>query len=291
MILHFDQVKSPASVSKRINIESLVEQKMPPSPGGLMRLTQILRDYSITRNRIVEAIRYEPVLVARILRLANSPVYSLEREVILVDEAIGAIGNQAIYDIVIVEFATRTFRNRGNNSETERKIWEHSLAVAILSREISQILEMRGLEESFVCGLLHDFGKFLLFNHDNKGYSEILDIDNEFEMLKAEVKQYGYNHSEVGSLVARRWNLPDDVCYSILNHHNPSQSEHPKIVEHIIDIADTLANVNGYGLRQEENSKLQASESAMKLGLNEKLLEVIWNGAEGKIAEIVKTFS
>ena len=291
MILHFDQVKTPTPVSKRINIESLVEQKMPPSPGSLMRLTELLRDFNISKNRIVEAIRYEPILVARILRLANSPIYSLEREVILVDEAIGAIGNQAIYDIVIVEFAARTFKNRGSQSETERKIWEHSLAVAILSREISQILEMRGLEESFVCGLLHDFGKFLLLNHDSEGYAEILEFDNEFEMLQAEVKHYGYNHSEVGSLVARRWNLPDDVCYSILNHHNPSQSEHPKIVEHIIDVADTLANVNGYGLRNEESSKLQVSESAMKLGLNDKFLEVVWNGAEGKIAEIVKTFS
>lgn len=291
MILHFDQVKSPAPVSKRINIESLVEQKMPPSPGGLMRLTEILRDYNSSKRQIVEAIRYEPILVARILRLANSPIYSLEREVILVDEAISAIGNQAIYDIVVIEFAARTFRNRGSQSETERKIWEHSLAVAILAREISQILEMRGTEEAFICGLLHDFGKFLLLNHDSEGYSEILDFDNEFEMLQAEVGHYGYNHSEVGSLVARRWNLPDDVCYSILNHHNPSQSEHPKIVEHIIDIADTIANVNGYGLREEENSKIQVSESAMKLGLNEKLIETIWDGAEGKIAEIVKTFS
>lgn len=291
MILHFDYVKTPVPVSKKVNIESLVEQKMPPSPGGLMRLTEILRDYNSSKSRLVKAIRYEPILVARILRLANSTIYSLEREVILIDEAISAIGNQAIYDIVVVECAARTFQNRGNKTGIDRKIWEHSLAVAILAREISQILEMRGTEEAFICGLLHDFGKFLLLNHDGEGYSKILDFDNEFEMLQAEVKEYGYNHSEVGSLVARRWNLPDDVCYSILNHHNPSQSKHPKIVEHIVDIADTLANVKGYGLRQEENSKLSISESAMKLGLNEKLLETIWNGAEGKIAEIVKTFS
>jgi HD-like signal output (HDOD) protein len=150
---------------------------------------------------------------------------------------------------------------------------------------------MRGLEESFICGLLHDFGKFLLLNHDKEGYSELLGIDNEFEMLQAEVKHYGYNHSEVGSLVARRWNLPDEVCYSILNHHNPSQSEHPKIVEHIIDVADILANVNGYGLRIEEVSKLMSSESVMKLGLNEKFLENVWERTKGNIAEIIRTFA
>lgn len=291
MILKLDQIQRQTNIPIKIDIETLVEQKMPPSPGGLMRLTELLRDYNTKKQQIVRAIRYEPVLVARILRLANSTIYSLEREVILVDEAINAIGNQAIYDIIIVEFAARTFRNRGSQGETEKRIWEHSLAVAILAREISQTLEMRGLEESFICGLLHDFGKFLLLNHDKEGYSELLDIDNEFEMLKAEVKQYGYNHSEVGSLVARRWNLPDEVCYSILNHHNPSQSENPRIVEHIIDIADTIANIKGYGLRAEETSKLQTSESVMKLGLNEKFLENVWERTKGNIAEIIKTFS
>lgn len=286
------QLYNPGPVIKRrLDIDSLVEQKMPPSPNGLMRLSDLLRDYTSTRNAIVQAISHDPILTARVLRLANSPIYSLEREILLVDTAVTAIGNQSIYDIVIVEMAARTFNGEATKSEMSGKIWEHSLAVAIIAREISGTLEMRGLEESFICGLLHDFGKFVLLNHDEERYEEILQINDEFEMLKAEFDAYGYNHAEVGSLIARRWNLPDEVCYSILNHHNPTQSEQPKIVEHIIDIADILANIHGFGTRTEEPEKLDYSESVMKLGFSENFLDNVWERMKDKVPEIIKSFS
>ncbi len=285
------QLSHPIPVpKKRIEIDSLVDQKMPPSPNGLLRLSELLRDYNSSRSAIVRAISHDPILTARVLRLANSPIYSLEREIVLVDTAVTAIGNQSIYDIVIVEMAARTFNKGINQTEVSQKVWEHSLAVAIIAREISGVLEMRGLEEAFICGLLHDFGKFVLLNHDSEDYEEILKINNEFEMLKAEFDTYGYTHAEVGSLVARRWNLPDEVCYSILNHHNPTQSEQPKIVEHIIDIADILANINGYGVRSEEEEKLNYSESAMKLGFSENFIENVWEGTKDKVTEVINSF-
>ncbi|MEZ5424950.1 MAG: HDOD domain-containing protein [Pyrinomonadaceae bacterium] len=263
---------------------------MPPAPGSLLRLMKILRDYTTPRSVLIEAINYDPILVARVLRLANSPIYSFEREIVQVDMALTAIGSQAIYDIVVVELASRAFNSGINESEMFRRIWEHSIAVAILTKKISQTLEMRGLEESFVCGLLHDFGKFLLLNYEPTEYEKIIQAEDEFSLLRAEFERYGYNHSEVGSLVARRWNLPDEVCLSILHHHDPSQSDHPKLVEHIIDVADILANIHGYGTRMESKSKLQFSESAMKLGLNEQFLDNMWESSRGNIAEIIETF-
>lgn len=290
MILQFNHFTRRTPPQLKIDIETLVDQKMPPSPGSLMRLSELLRDYNASKQRIVETIRYEPVLVARILRLANSVFYSLEREVILIDEALDAIGNQAVYDIVLIEFAARTFHQRGNRSEAEKRIWEHSLAVALIAREISQTLEMRGREEAFICGLLHDFGKFLLLNHDPAGYAELLEVEDEAEMLRTEIRRYGYTHPEVGSLVARRWNLPEEVCYSILYHHRPSESEQPRIIEHIIDVADLVANVRGYAVRPVRPAQIGDSESAMKLGLSEPLLENVWSRIEEKIAEVIKIY-
>ncbi len=274
----------------KIDIETLLEQRMSPAPQSLMRLLSLLRDYSTPRSVLIETINYDPILTARVLRLANSPIYSFEREIILVDMALTAIGSQAIYDIVIIELASRAVSSGANRTKIFRRIWEHSIAVAILTRKISRMLEMRGQEESFICGLLHDFGKFILLNHHSKTYEEILKIDDEFEMLKAESEHFGYNHTEIGSLIARRWNLPDEICYAILNHHNCSQAEQPRFVEHIIEIADTLANINGYGVRKEDENKLEFSESAMKLGLSTHFLENVWESSQERIAEIIRTF-
>ncbi len=276
--------------NEKIDINELVEKKLFPAPGNLLRLVKLLSDYSTPRQVLIDAINSDPILVARVLRLANSPIYSFEREIILIDMALTAVGSQTIYEIVVVELAARTVKPDATSTKTFRKIWEHSIAVAIITKKISQTMEMRGLEESFICGLLHDLGKFVLLNYDPEKYEEILVTESEFEMLRAEELRFGFNHMEVGSLVARRWNLPDEICYAILNHHNSIQAEHPRFIEHIIEIADILANVKGYGNRIEDQTKLSYSEPVMKLGLSPQFLENIWESSKADIAEVISSF-
>jgi putative nucleotidyltransferase with HDIG domain len=280
-----------AVLRPRVDIESLVETKLPPAPGSMIRITNLLRDYNASTRQITEAISYEPALVARILRLANSPIYSLETNVTSVAMAINAVGTKTLQDIVMVEFAAATFGTQIRNSPIGQKIWEHSLAVAMLARELSKMLEMHGTEETFTCGLLHDLGKLILLNNDFEAYAQILTENEENEMLIAETRQFGYNHTEVGSLVARRWGLPEGVCCAILHHHNPSQAEHPMLVAHIVDAADIVANVKGYGVRSEDASKLVVSESIMKLNFTPEILESTWDRLESNIQEIIKAFS
>lgn len=275
----------------KVDIETLLESKLPPSPGSMMRITGLLRDYNCPLRKITEAISYEPVLVVRILRLANSPIYSLERNVTSIHLAITAVGAKAIHDIVMIGLASTTFSRALKNSPIARKIWEHSIAVAMIARQLSKTLEMRGTEEAFTCGLLHDIGKLILLSNYIDGFSALTEINNESEMLNCETELFGYNHAEIGSLIARRWGLPEEVYYPILHHHNPSQAEHGTLVAHLVDVADIIANIRGYGLREEDASKLETSESVMKLGFTPQHLENAWNNAESNIIEVIKTFA
>lgn len=292
MIPHTNQHELPVPVIKsKVDIETLLITKLPPSPGTMMRITTLLRDYNASVREVTQAISYEPVLVVRILRLANSPVYALERNVTSIQAAMAAVGTKAIHDIVMIGLASTTFAKEIKNSPIAKKIWEHSLAVAMTAREISKVLGMRGTEEAFTCGLLHDIGKLILLSNDIEGYPRVLEYTEENDMLWGEDELYGYNHAEVGSLIARRWNLPEEVYYSILHHHNPSQSEQGNLVTHLVDIADIMANIKGYGLRPEEESKLENSESVMKLGFTPAHLENAWKNAESNINEVIKTFA
>jgi putative nucleotidyltransferase with HDIG domain len=282
----------PTPVFKpKVDIESLLITKLPPSPGTMMRITTLLRDFNASMREVTQAISYEPVLVVRILRLANSPVYALERNVTSIQSAIAAVGSKAVHDIVMIGLASTTFSKEIKNSPIAKKIWEHSLAVAMTARELSKLLGMRGTEEAFTCGLLHDIGKLILLSNDVEGYTTLLDNEGESAMLQGEIELYGYNHAEVGSLIAKRWNLPEEVYFSILHHHNPSQSEHGTLVAHLVDVADTMCNIKGFGLREEPESRLEASESVMKLGFSPSHLENAWKSAETNINEVIKTFA
>lgn len=283
--------QNSSAAAPRLDIEKLVETKLPPSPGGIMRITTVLRDYNASTAKIAEAITFEPALVTRILRLANSPLYALEKNVATIQAAIAAIGTLVVHDIVMMELTSATFASAIYKSPEVRKIWQHSLAVGLLSRELSKALKNRGTEEAFVCGLLHDIGKIILISHDPDAMSSLTESTSEGEMLRNEVSRYGYNHAEVGALVARRWGLPDEVCLSILNHHDPSQAEQPMIITHIIDVADMIANSRGSGIRKEDDARLEHSESVIKLGLTPEQMVVAWDTVEKHLAEVVSAFS
>ena len=77
-----------------------------------MRITTLLRDFNASMREVTQAISYEPVLVVRILRLANSPVYALERNVTSIQSAIAAVGTKAVHDIVMIGLLRRLFQKR-----------------------------------------------------------------------------------------------------------------------------------------------------------------------------------
>ena len=277
--------------TNKVDIETLVEKKLPPSPGGMMKITTLLRDYNTSAQAITQAVNFEPTLVARILRMANSPLFALERNLTSVQQAISVIGTKAINDIVLMELASSTFAKEIKNSVHARKIWEHSIVVAMIAKELSMALGLRGSEEAFTCGLLHDIGKIILLINDFENYPKILETDGENELLILENSTYGFNHTEVGSLIAKRWCLPHEICLTILHHHNPSQSEQLLLIAHIIDVADIIANANGYGLRAESKDKFLISESAIKLRLTEENFETVWANVENKVIEVIRSYS
>lgn len=277
-------------VKSKIDIQAMIKTKLPPLPGSTMRILELLRDYNTSTKKLAGAVECDPSLVARLLRLANSPIYALQKNVNSIYQAIDVIGTKSLYDIVMMGMTSDVFAREIRTSVIGRTIWEHSLAVALLAREFSRMLGMRGTDEVFICGLLHDIGKIMLLRADVETYSQILDKKGENEMLGWESETFGYNHAQIGALVAAGWRLPEIVCQSILHHHNASQSVQSLFIAHLINIADIVANYNGYGLRLGEESDLLDSESAILLHLSQENLHTAWENIQDSLEEVTGAF-
>ncbi len=277
-------------VNAKIDLEAMIKTKLPPLPGSVIRILQLLQDVNVTTRSLANAVGYDPALATRILRLANSPIYYLQREVTSIHQAIEIIGLRSLYDILMLGVASSAFSKEIQHSVIGRIIWEHSLTVGLFARELSQIMGMRGAEEVFICGLLHDIGKIMLLRADSENYSAVLEKKSETEMLNWETETFGYDHSQVGAIVARGWKLPDEVCQVILNHHKAAQSDQSVIVSHLINIADIVANYNSYGLRLEDAETLTNSESMMFLNLKQEQLEKAWLNIEDRLDEVINAF-
>lgn len=272
----------------QLDLESIVKAKLPPLPGSILTISGLLQDVDVSQRKIAEAIGYDPMLASRVLRLANSPIYPFEQTITSLTAAVGAVGNRAIYEMIMLGIVTDSFGREIRNSVVGREIWLHSLSVALVAREIASMLQMRGTEESFSCGLLHDIGKLLFFRADLENYSGILAQCEHDKISAAENDIYGFDHAQLGALAAQRWNLSAPVCSIIAYHHNPSKTSQGFLMTNIICAADNLATLKNAKLPLD--GEFLTSSSVTSLGLTAIQLENVWEKTLVQLREIIRAF-
>lgn len=287
--------------ASKTNVEKILKANLPPLPGSVFRILELLRDINVTTNTLATAVGYDPLLAARLLRLANSSFYSRQKNVTTIPKAIETIGTKALYDAVMLGVASNAFAKEIEGSTVGRAVWEHSLAVAFIAREITDTLQMRGSENAFICGLLHDIGKFILMKSDSELFNqlpELTDGNEANELLPYEEVYFGIDHAELGALLVKRWNLPDVISSVILHHHEPSKSPQAVFMAHVINVADTIAEINGYGIlpmiendfSDENEIDFIQTESIMALRLSQTQIFNVWEKIKTNLNEILVSF-
>jgi putative nucleotidyltransferase with HDIG domain len=274
-----------------VDIESLVKAELPTLPRVAMRVATLTQDFNSSAREIADAIGCDPILGARVLRAANSPLYYLERDVTTLKMAVNALGNRNIHQLVVASAAIDAFQRKGRSAAFETTLWEHSIAVGLAAREIMSLLGLRGGEQAFICGLLHDIGKLLLMRNDIDAYRRILSNLKEGESLAAERAAFGYTHAQVGALATNRWSLPEQITQTIYHHHQPSQADDGMLLARVVDVADALANRAGLGFWTEGERDLADSESVIALRVSADQLDEVWAKSEKGVTETFALFS
>lgn len=274
-----------------IDLETLVQLELPPLPDAALRVAALTQDPNTSTRLIAEAIGYDPILGARVLRAANSPLYYLERDVTTLTMAVNALGNDAINLLVVASGASDAFQSTGKRLAEETTLWKHSLAVGLAAREIMSLLQLRGMDQAFICGLLHDIGKLLLLRHDRDACQQLVRNVEQKDFLAGELEVFGYTHAQVGALVAKRWNLPDAICHAIYHHHQPIQAEKSMLMARVVEVADDLANEAGVGGWPASEAGHEASESTFALQLSEDQLQEVWEKTQASLSATFALFS
>ncbi|HQU82963.1 MAG TPA: HDOD domain-containing protein [Pyrinomonadaceae bacterium] len=275
----------------RLDMDGLVKTKIPPLQGTILRLTELLRDINVSSKELADTVGCDPILAARILKLANSSFYARRKAVTTIQHAIESVGTKALYDMVMLGAMSDSFGKEIRDSVLGRTVWEHSLAVGILARELSRVLQLRGAEEAFLCGLLHDIGKILMLRSDSERFESLLDKRTELEMFEWEQRIYGFDHTEVGAYVTYKWGLPESIYNVIMHHHHPSKTQTSTVVANVVNAADLITNINGYGLRLADEGEIFDCESVNFLGLTREQMFEAWDTIQEPLEEIIWAFN
>lgn len=200
------------------SLESRIEQ-IALLPSVIARLAALNLDSPGASDEIVALIRSDPPLALRLMRLANSSLGG--RGVVdTIPGAILRVGAHGVANIILALSVVEVFvpHTRG-----QRNLWIHSIQTALTARCLATLRPDIGLgmEECFLAGLLHDIGRFVIFENRPQEMAQLdeADVANPLQLIAAEQRVCGFDHATLGYEVCRRWKLPESVCEMVRVHH------------------------------------------------------------------------
>jgi len=247
--------------------------EIPSIPLVLIKIIRALDDDKRSARELEELILHDPALSARILRLANSAFYSFRTEVKTISHAIALLGMNLVTSLAIGINIFDTF-SKGAKSEAAmiNRLWTHSCAVAVLVKEIWTRRSGRGREGefAFLCGLLHDLGKAVLFKTYPGHYGSMFAIaksENDPAISSYEQESYGADHARIGEMLAKQWGFPPELATVIRRHHDPLALEIPMISA--VVLGDLLAKELKIGYDGDDGLNEGLSKIQSKLDVTE----------------------
>ncbi|TVR51802.1 MAG: HDOD domain-containing protein [Puniceicoccaceae bacterium] len=167
-------------------------------------------------------------LTTRILMVANSGYFGLRRKVVSPAEAIQFIGLETVKALALAVETYGTAACGRDVSEPLENLWNRSISMATLARNLAQLLGMEREESevAFSGGLLADAGKllFLAKHVDLFLQSSALVQGNLEEELELETAGCGANHTEIGGYLFQMWGFPQPIVECVALHHHPSKT-------------------------------------------------------------------
>jgi HD-like signal output (HDOD) protein len=212
-------------------------------------------------------IESDPVLTAKLLKMANSAFFGLNRSVSNAREAINVMGLIKVRALVIGAALGDGFHTVG--SVNLGQFWRYSLNSANLSRYLA--LPIRIDENTaFTAGLIHGIGELVM----HVGMPEaMIDLDRSIPMLdlkraRAEKGLFGYSYAEVGAALAREWRFPKKMIDAIEHQNAPFDNDVYEPIAGVIHIAAWRSRAEELSLGSESLINTYPDPIGLVLGID-----------------------
>jgi putative nucleotidyltransferase with HDIG domain len=249
---------------------------LPAMPAIAVRVMEMVGDPSTSANKLQEVIGHDQALTTKVLKIANSAMFGVSRDISTLSHAIMILGFSTIRSVVLATSTKSIYMQSSSKSGFSAKVlWDHSLGTALIARNIAAKNPSINEEEAFIAGLLHDIGKTVININFAEQYEPVIRevYSTGVRFIDVEQSQLGFDHTQVGALVLRKWNLSRSLEDAVLNHHSPKQSEGNELLTAVVSLANDFCNKIGIGPETIRDINLMASGAAEMLGLNEDKLE------------------
>jgi two-component system cell cycle response regulator len=212
-----------------VKFEELKAKDHLPSPKGLaLKIIQLTLKEDVTTHEIAHAIKTDPALSGRLIKMANVLMSYQTRPIVSITDAVMSLGLSIVRNMVLSLSLVEGGRDGACRKFDYQNFWSQSLLTAIAAKNFVEGRRMGASEEMFILGLLGQVGSLGLATAYPQEYSLILEkvgaVDTDAILIDLECAEFGLDHNKLTKEMLADWGLPPVFQIAALHHENPTLS-------------------------------------------------------------------
>jgi putative nucleotidyltransferase with HDIG domain len=276
---------------KRAKFDKLMSKagELPTLPVVAQKVLEVIRDEGSNARVLTEYIELDPIISAKLLRLANSAYYRSPNadEVADVHRAIVVLGFMNIRNIVLTTCLRSLYSPEfRSNHFTARDLWIHSVMVAVTARTLAKYVFPTLADEAFMAGLVHDIGMIVEWTLFPDRFPQVLARfqGTGLDFQTAEQQTLGFDHCESGAAILRKWRLPKNIRDAAARHHNLKRRANcDNVLPELIHVAERICCSRGDGFFDFLKDDHDIKDVLDHIGLAEEAYATIVEDTDGEL--------
>ncbi len=202
---------------------------LPTLPEVALKVRDAVEQENVTANQIADMVAMDAALSARLLQVANSPLYRGRVPIESIQMAITRLGYKLVRSLVVSLAMKQIFQATSDTLDKRlRDMWEQSVEVAAISRVLCQNLRHLDRDQAMLAGLIHNIGALPVLTWA-ESYPELMEDEATLDKLVAKLTP------PIGKQILTLWEFPETLikvaeeAYN-LNYDSNAQGDYADIV-------------------------------------------------------------
>ncbi|MCW9032225.1 MAG: HDOD domain-containing protein [Gammaproteobacteria bacterium] len=272
-------MESCQALIEKINTEHKAGRLVLPSlPEIIVRVRQAVNNDDENLGNVVKLIQVDPSLTARLVQIANSPLYRSRQPVENCLMAVNRLGLATTRDLVTCLVLNNVFNADNKQLRTKvQDLWKHSCHVAAIASTIAKVTPNLHEDTALLAGLLHDIG-ILPVLHYAADFPDVLESDKKLNFVIQELR------APLGQQILKEWNF--DSALSDVSAEAENWLRDSGVVADYVDVV-IVAQIHSYFGKDSHPDlpPLLSTPAFLKLGLSklgpDASLEVLFEAEQG----------
>ncbi|MCK6406316.1 MAG: HDOD domain-containing protein [Rhodocyclaceae bacterium] len=182
-----------------------------------LQVRNVLKDANVSLRAVAQVVSLEPLVVTKLLRIANSVTHNQSGKLIVdVESALNRLGIEAARSIALAVAMDQLLRSRDLSAfaDLSKDLWTHVLRTAAAASVLARTHTRINRDDAMLAGLVHDLGAFYMLYRAAQ-YEELRIRPDTVRHL---IVQW---HESIGESLMTVLGLPEHIIAAVREHDQP----------------------------------------------------------------------